>query len=106
VNLLKNGMEAAAAVPRPVGSHGNLRLALREQQGKVLWEVEDDGPGMGPEQAARAFEPFFSTKTAQGGAGLGLAIAGDIIRAHGGTLTVDSAPGEGCRFTVAIPAAA
>lgn len=106
VNLLKNGMEAAAARPRPAGAPGNLRLAMREQAGKVLWEIEDDGPGMTREQSARAFEPFFSTKTAQGGAGLGLAIAGDIIRAHGGTLTVDSAPGEGCRFTVAIPGAA
>jgi hypothetical protein len=104
VNLLKNGMEAAAGRTRTPGERGNLRLALREQPGQVLWEVEDDGPGMTREQAARAFEPFFSTKSAQGGTGLGLAIAGDIVRAHGGTVRVDTAPGEGCRFTVALPA--
>jgi len=100
VNLLKNGMEAAC-----VSSDGQLGLAVRAEDGGVFFDVADNGPGMTEEQAGRVFEPFFSTKTAQGGTGLGLAIARDIIRAHGGTLSVESAPGRGSRFSVRLPAA-
>jgi signal transduction histidine kinase len=56
------------------------------------------------EQAARAFEPFYSTKKAQGGTGLGLAIASDIIKAHGGSLAVENAPTRGSRFVITLPA--
>ena len=70
----------------------------------VRFDVTDNGPGLTEDGAARVFEPFYSTKTAQGGTGLGLSMARDIIRAHGGTLTVS--PGSsGARFTVTLPAA-
>lgn len=103
VNLIKNGIEASAMRQRPDGAEGRVTLSLRHDDDGVYFEVEDDGEGMSPEQASHIFEPFYSTKTAQGGTGLGLAIAGDIIRAHGGTLRVDSSPGCGSRFTVALP---
>lgn len=102
VNLAKNGIEAATST-----SNGPARVALRLSvaDGRALFDVEDNGPGMTDEQRSRVFEPFYSTKTSQGGTGLGLAIAGDIIRAHGGTLSVTSTLGKGSRFTVALPVA-
>ncbi len=73
----------------------------------AVLEVADQGPGMPPEVAARAFEPFFRADPARvratGGAGLGLAIVAAIVRAHGGTIEVASEPGAGATFTVRLP---
>jgi two-component system, OmpR family, sensor kinase len=72
--------------------------------------VADDGPGMTQEQAARAFERFYRTDDSRarssGGAGLGLAIAASLTAAHGGEITVDTAPGQGAAFHVRLPLAA
>ncbi len=104
VNLVKNGIEAATAAgdARPAAPEVVLTVAACEAG--VRFDVTDNGPGLAPEDAARVFEPFFSTKTAQGGTGLGLSMARDIIRAHGGTLTAASGS-PGARFTVTLPAA-
>jgi nitrogen-specific signal transduction histidine kinase/CheY-like chemotaxis protein len=67
----------------------------------VELEVADDGPGMDPETRCRIFEPFFTTKPT--GHGLGLAAVAGIVRAHGGGLRVDTAPGCGARFQVLWP---
>ncbi|MFI5119336.1 MAG: ATP-binding protein [Thermoanaerobaculia bacterium] len=105
VNLAKNGLEAVSS-PRAAGDPPPaVRLSVAADDGHVLFSVEDNGPGLTEAEAARVFEPFYSTKTAKGGTGLGLAIARDIIQAHGGTLTVTSAGGRGARFTVSLPAA-
>ena len=66
--------------------------------------VDDDGVGMPPEVAHRCFEPFFTTRSAAGGNGLGLSTAYGIARQSGGDLRVVSAPGEGSRFTLLLPA--
>jgi two-component system sensor histidine kinase HydH len=66
--------------------------------------VADDGPGIPPGELARIFTPFFTTKPA--GTGLGLAVVQRIADAHGGSVSVESAPGEGARFTVRLPVAA
>jgi signal transduction histidine kinase/CheY-like chemotaxis protein len=73
--------------------------------GHVLFTVEDDGLGMSPETAARAAEPFFSTKAAAGGTGLGLSAANSLAVAAGGALSIRSRLGEGTRIELWIPRA-
>ncbi|WP_369699672.1 ATP-binding protein [Nesterenkonia sp. Act20] len=68
--------------------------------------VTDDGPGMTQSEASQVFTPFYRAPAARqsetAGAGLGLALSQSIIEAHGGTITVRSAPGEGARFTFTL----
>jgi two-component system OmpR family sensor kinase len=75
--------------------------------GNAVLEVSDEGPGMSTEDAHRVFERFYradsSRARASGGTGLGLSIVDSLVYAHGGTVGVTTAPGEGCRFTVNLP---
>jgi signal transduction histidine kinase len=63
--------------------------------------VEDRGSGISAEHLKTVFEPFFTTR--QGGTGLGLYICHDIVKRHGGALTVQSEAGNGAIFTVELP---
>ena len=73
----------------------------------VVIDVEDDGPGMSIEQAQRVFERFYRADAARnrasGGTGLGLAIVAGLVSAHGGTVSVRTAPGKGADFQVKLP---
>jgi len=73
----------------------------------AVLEVCDEGPGMQPEDAQRIFERFYradsSRARASGGTGLGLSIVDSLVYAHGGKVTVTTAPGQGCRFQVKLP---
>jgi signal transduction histidine kinase len=71
--------------------------------GRVLIEITDTGTGMAPELVKHIFEPFFTTKPAGVGTGLGLSVSYGIVHAHGGTITVRSAPGTGSTFVVTLP---
>jgi signal transduction histidine kinase len=71
---------------------------------RVQARVSDSGPGIAPEAADQIWRPFFTTK--QGGTGLGLPISKRIVNAHNGAIAVQSFPGSGTIFTVALPAAA
>jgi two-component system OmpR family sensor kinase len=77
------------------------------EAGTAVLSVADDGPGMAPELADRAFERFFRAEPARaasgGGAGLGLAIVGAIVEAHRGTVTLDTAPGRGVEIRLTLP---
>jgi signal transduction histidine kinase len=94
LNLVKNALEAT-------DEKGRIVLASGVQDGQVWFSVQDTGKGMPPEVLERIFHPFFTTKNK--GTGLGLAVIHKIITDHHGTITVDSAAGQGSTFTVRLP---
>ena len=94
LNLILNGLQAM-----PEG--GILTLEASVSPGNFLITVTDTGAGIPSENLARIFEPYFTTKAK--GSGLGLAIAYRIVAAHGGTITVSSEAGRGCRFQISLP---
>jgi signal transduction histidine kinase len=81
---------------------GRIELALEAQNGKVAVSVADTGPGIKPEERERIFRPFWSRDG--GGTGLGLAIARELAMALGGRIDLQSAPGQGSRFQLVLPA--
>jgi signal transduction histidine kinase len=87
-NLIDNAVDA-------MDGTGTLRVATHAEGGGVVVEIGDTGPGMPPQVAARAFEPFYTTKEVGEGTGLGLDIARRIVvERHGGAITIDPRPGE------------
>jgi signal transduction histidine kinase len=87
-NLIDNAVDAMEGT-------GTLRLTTRADGDRVVVEIGDTGPGMPPQVAARAFEPFYTTKDVGKGTGLGLDIARRIVvDRHGGTIAIDPRPGE------------
>jgi signal transduction histidine kinase len=92
-NLLSNAVQAM-----PDG--GVLTVRTRGQDGRVEISVEDTGPGIAPDHLERIFEPLFTTKST--GIGLGLSLSKRLTEANEGTLRVESAPGSGARFTIAL----
>lgn len=97
MNLILNAVDAS-----PEG--GRIEVRTRSDAGRVLLEVADTGVGMPPEVMEKAFHPFFTTKGRRG-TGLGLAVSQAIVARHHGTLNVQSAPGRGSTFTIALPVA-
>ncbi len=75
-------------------------------EGRVLLRVADNGPGMSREVLARCMEPFFTTKTRGISTGLGLVLVAGTVREVGGTMRIESTPGEGTAFILDLPAAA
>ncbi|MGF1466669.1 MAG: ATP-binding protein [Sandaracinaceae bacterium] len=70
----------------------------------VCIAVEDNGPGISPDQIGRIFDPFYTTRRSEGGTGLGLAICNSLVQHMGGFIEVDSTPSGGARFVVRLPA--
>jgi signal transduction histidine kinase len=97
LNLIVNAGQA-------IGDAGTIRLATEAHGGFVMVRIEDDGCGIAPENLERIFDPFFTTKRVGEGTGLGLGIAYQIVRSHGGEIRVDSELGRGSRFLVCLPA--
>ena len=92
----------AGAAGTPYASMAGGRLVPA-----VVLDIEDDGPGMSADQAQRVFERFYRADAARnrasGGTGLGLAIVAGLVSAHGGTVSVRTAPGQGADFQVKLP---
>jgi PAS domain S-box-containing protein len=99
LNLVLNALES-------MSEPGELRVrTLRDDGGRVAFEVEDTGAGIPPETLARIFDPFFTTKPVGAGTGLGLAVCHQIVTGFGGEITVRSTVGRGSTFRVALPPA-
>jgi two-component system sensor histidine kinase KdpD len=98
-NLLENARRYAGE--RPISVHA------RRAGDRVMISVVDQGPGIEPVELERIFEPFYRGRNSASGpwtgSGLGLAIAKGFIEANGGTITVDSLPGQGTTFIISLP---
>jgi two-component system NtrC family sensor kinase len=100
LNLLIN---AAQAIPEGAPDKNRVEVRLRQDDGKVLVEIQDTGTGIPPEILERIFDPFFSTKPRGIGTGLGLSICKDILTRIGGDISVESTMGQGSCFRVSLP---
>ncbi|TLY52142.1 MAG: HAMP domain-containing histidine kinase [Gammaproteobacteria bacterium] len=94
--LLRNSIEAGAT---------QVIARVRHDARAVAIEISDDGSGFTDESRARALEPFFSTRRASGASGLGLTLASELLRQHGGTLAIGPALGRGGTIELCLPAA-
>ena len=94
VNLVENALHA-------VGDGGRIVVKVAATNGNLEVAVEDDGPGLPADALARAFEPFFSTKS--NGSGLGLALVRRVAEDHGGSATLTSTPGQGTQARILLP---
>ena len=95
-NLILNARDA-------MPSGGWLTLATRADEDAVVVEIRDTGTGIKREDIKRIYDPFFTTKGIGRGTGLGLSVSYGILQEHGGAIFVDSAPGQGTTFQVALP---
>ncbi len=99
-NLVANALQHT---PETAG----VTVRVGTDRDNAVLEVCDEGPGMTSQDAHRVFERFYRTDSSRarssGGTGLGLSIVDSLVYAHGGTVTVTTAPGQGCRFKVNLP---
>jgi signal transduction histidine kinase len=109
LNLFGNGFYAATRLQRDGGGpdfQPTLSVTTRDLCEAVEVRVRDNGAGIAPEIRDKLFQPFVTTKPTGEGTGLGLSIAYDIVtQQHGGTIAVDSTPGEFTEFTIRLPRA-
>jgi PAS domain S-box-containing protein len=104
LNLIINAAQAIGGAGEALGRKGVIRVRTSYEDDWVEVRVEDNGPGIPAQIRDRIFDPFFTTKDVGTGTGQGLAIAHSIIGSkHGGTIRVESEPGQGAAFIVRLP---
>src|SRR2546427_669857 len=96
LNMLENALTA-------MRRGGRLTLYVRGEDERAVVSISDTGKGMSPEVQRLAFEPFFTTRSTEGGTGLGLSLAQEIVQRYRGTITLSSAEGVGTTFTLSFP---
>jgi signal transduction histidine kinase len=99
LNLLTNAIDAT-----PPDGRVEMTTRYRPEPNEVEIAIVDTGPGISPADRKHIFEPFFSTKEAGHGTGLGLFITAEIVREHKGRIELDSDEGSGSTFRVCLPA--
>ncbi len=99
-NLVSNALDACEASDKP---NRNVVLSTSERDGKLVFEVADDGAGMDYDIKKRIFSTFFSSKASGKGTGLGLLTTRKIVQEHGGTVSFDSTEGAGSVFRLEFP---
>lgn len=95
LNLLRNASEAVSLPGGKISFHVVL------QEGCIHISIKDNGCGIAGNQLDQIFQPFVTFK--ENGTGLGLAITRQIIQAHGGSIQVESTPGQGSEFHILLP---
>src|SRR3984893_14076619 len=101
LNLISNAEHAI----REVRETGRIQIRIGRIGGHISLTVQDDGVGIAQEALPKLFDPFYTTKRPGGGTGLGLSICMSIVRAHGGSIDVETLPAGGTAFTVYLPVA-
>jgi two-component system C4-dicarboxylate transport sensor histidine kinase DctB len=99
INLIGNAIDAMEGCAQP-----QLQISITQHGGFIHIQIQDNGPGLDEDTLRHMFEPFYTTKEAGVGLGLGLSISAGIVRDFGGTLTGANAPERGALFTLEIPA--
>jgi signal transduction histidine kinase len=104
VPLFSNALlNLAANANHAMNGKGVFQVSTAMVEDQVRLTIADNGPGMDSETRRRVFEPFFTTRSAAGGSGLGLETVKSFAAAHNATVSLDTAPGHGCRFTFQFP---
>jgi len=110
VNLINNAFYAvsekqkhASTGSAPAGYEPTVTVTSRKINDKVELRVIDNGNGIPQKVLDKIFQPFFTTKPTGQGTGLGLSLAYDIVRAHGGEIKVETKDGEGSEFIILLP---
>ena len=98
INILKNAIEATKGTASP-----KVILLAKEEGNDLIIQIKDNGKGIAPQALEKIFIPFYSTKTKEGGTGIGLSITRKIILLHKGKIEVSSTLGEGSVFTLRFP---
>ncbi len=108
LNLITNAFYAVAEKKKqlPAGYDPTVSVSTKKLNGNVEIKVSDNGNGISKKVLDKIFQPFFTTKPSGQGTGLGLSLTYDIVQAHGGSIKVDSKPGEGTEFVVVLPQSA
>jgi len=105
LNIMMNAADAVADTPHEAPREGeeDIRVETEDDADRVIVRITDRGPGLGPEELDRIFDPFYTTKPPGKGTGLGLSVCHTIMEAHGGSIRAESRENQGTTVVVEIP---
>jgi signal transduction histidine kinase len=113
LNLINNAFQASSSEALPAGQAGLAKedpnfkplvtVSTKQTENGIQITVSDNGPGIPEAIKDKIFQPFFTTKPTGQGTGLGLSLSYDIVKAHGGSIKIESNENEGATFTIELP---